>query len=87
MTDSSSVTVSLPESLSSLLREVLERRAPELLTAIQGRSQVVINEHQKGVLQELLGDEFCETGLRGDDEPNQRGLDLEKLIDAFSPYK
>ena len=80
------MTIHLSEDLFGLLREVLEGRAPELSTVLCGESQVVIREDQKRVIQELVGDEFAETGLRGDDEPNQRGLDLERLIDAFSPH-
>jgi hypothetical protein len=86
MTSSALATIRLPERLFGLLREVLERRAPELSTVLREGSQVVIREDQKRVIQELVGDEFAETGLRSDDEPSQRGLDLEKLIDAFSPY-
>ncbi|HVS11290.1 MAG TPA: hypothetical protein VMS76_15580, partial [Planctomycetota bacterium] len=62
-----------------------ENRAPELLPVLRDGSQVLIREDQKRVIQELIGDEFVETGLRADDEPNDRGLDLETLIDVFSP--
>jgi hypothetical protein len=86
MTSSALVTIRLPERLFGLLREVLERRAPELSSLLRDGGRVVLREGQKRAVQELVGDEFAETGLRDDDEPNQRGLDLEKLIDAFSPY-
>jgi len=82
-----SVSIRVPEPLFHLLREVLEKRAPELLHILRERSQVVLREDQKREIQELIGDEFAETGLREDHEPNARGLDLEKLIDLFSPYK
>ena len=86
MNSSALVTIHLPERLFRLLREVLEKRAPELSSVLRDGARVVLHEDQKRTVQELVGDEFAETGLRADDEPNQRGLDLEKLIDAFSPY-
>jgi hypothetical protein len=77
----------VPEGYFGLLREVIEKRAPELLPALREGSEVVIREDQKRVVQELIGDEFAETGLRDNQEPNDRGLVLENLIDVFSPYK
>lgn len=87
MTHSTSVTIRVPDRCFGLLREVLEKRAPELLSVLREESRVVIREDQKRDIQELIGDEFAETGLRDDHEPNERGLDLEKLIDVFSSYK
>ena len=86
MTSSPLTTICLPERLFELLRKIMERRAPALVTVLREGQHVVIREEQKRVIQELVGDELAETGLRSDDEPNQRGLDLEKLVDAFSPY-
>lgn len=85
--NSTSVTIRIPQPSFGLLREVLEKRAPELLPVLREGSEVVIREDQKRDIQELIGDEFSETGLRDDHEPNERGLALEKLIDVFSPYK
>jgi len=87
MTSSGFVSIRVPESCFGLLREVFEKRAPELLPVLRDGSQVLIREDQKRVIQQLIGDEFVETGLRADDEPNDRGLDLETLIDVFSPHK
>ncbi|TAK52109.1 MAG: hypothetical protein EPO25_14670 [Gammaproteobacteria bacterium] len=85
--NSTSVTIRLPQLSSDLLREVIEKRAPELLPMLREGSEVVIREDQKRDIQELIGDEFSQTGLRDDHEPNDRGLALEKLIDVFSPFK
>ena len=84
---STSVTIQVPQPLFDLLREVLEKRAPELLPVLREGSVVVIRGDQKREIQEVVGDEFSETGLRDDYEPNERGLALERLIDVFSPYK
>ena len=85
--NSRSVTIRVPQPLHDLLREVIEKRSPELLPLLRGTAEVVIREDQKRDLQELIGDELSETGLRDDHEPNERGLALEQLIDIFSPYK
>ncbi len=87
MTKTAEVTIRVPESSIGLLREVLEKRAPELMHVLRAGSTVVIREDQRREIQEVLGDEFAETGLREDHEPNDRGLALENLIDVFSPYK
>jgi len=85
--NSTSVTIRMPQPAFDLLREVIEKRAPELLPMFREGSQVVVKEDQKRNIQELIGDEFAETGLRDDHEPNERGIALEELIDVFSPYK
>jgi hypothetical protein len=87
MPDAESVAIRVPENSFGLLREVLERRAPQLLLALRDGFAVVIQEGQRREIQELVGDEFAETGVRENHEPNERGLALEKLIDVFSPYK
>lgn len=87
MTNAAIVTIRVPEQSFGLLREVLEKRAPELVPVLREGSTVVIREDQRREIQELVGNEFAETGLRENHEPNDRGRALEKLIDAFSPYK
>ena len=78
--------IQFPDSLFTLLKEVLDKRAPDLSRVLVEGSRITLSKDQKRLIQELLGDELCETGLRHD-EPNQRGLELEDLIDAFTPYK
>ncbi|MFO0982589.1 MAG: hypothetical protein U1E76_12795 [Planctomycetota bacterium] len=87
MIDPSAVTIRLSEQGFRLLREVLEKRAPEFLSIFREDLQVNIRREQRRQLQELIGDELIDTGLQENDEPNARGLDLENLIDALSPYK
>ena len=87
MTNAAVMTIRVPERIFGLLREVLEKRAPEFVPVLREGSTVVIREDQRKEIQELVGDEFAETGLRENHEPNERGLALEELIDVFSPYK
>ena len=46
-----------------------------------------ISEEHKLRLLDALSDEFCETGLQEDWEPNRRGLLIESLIDAVLDHK
>ena len=85
--NSTSVTNRMPQPSFDLFREVLEKRAPEPLPMLREGSEVVIREDHKRAIQELIGDEFSETGLRDNHEPNDRCLALEQLIDIFSPYQ
>ncbi|WP_411850309.1 hypothetical protein ACLB90_15560 [Stenotrophomonas sp. LGBM10] len=39
-------------------------------------------EHERGLLIDLLLQEFSATGLGSDDEPNQRGVGIEEIIDV-----
>jgi len=67
----------------ALMREVVEKRLPEKLALIQ--SPLMLNASDRTDIQEAISDEFCETGLLPNDEPNKRGLELEDLIDLLGP--
>ena len=67
-----------------LLRNVVAARQPELLTLIDNLEGLSNKEIDK--LTSLIGDEFMETGLREDSEPNERGLQLEEVIDLLISY-
>jgi hypothetical protein len=43
----------------------------------------VLTNDQREELRQILTDELMETGLGDDDEPNERGLLLEELIDKL----
>ena len=53
--------------------KLIQRRGTSLYCEASNRDQ----------LRQLVVDEFCNTGLKADDEPNARGLELEGLIDAI----
>ena len=76
----------LDESLAGLLREVLHRRAPEL-DIKQTDDQFQLSQEQRQQVCELLGQELCASGLRDNDEPNARGLLIERLIDKLKPWQ
>ena len=66
-----------------LLREVVNKRRQGLKWIIEDTANLkeVYPDDLKETLCQLITDEFCETGLNDDDEPNERGLALESLID------
>ena len=75
---------SLKAKLTTLLGEVLRKRDPSMMTLVASSQHVELTDEQRDELRQILTDEFIETGLREDDEPNERGLLLEELIDKFS---
>lgn len=64
------------------LRQVVEKREPELLPLVGLLGFVPLTTEQREQLRDIIGDELCETGLQEDSEPNGRGLQLEDLIDT-----
>jgi hypothetical protein len=69
----------------SLLREVLERHAPDLVATLLPKAEAnTLDRDERSRLCELVGAEFAETGLDADSEPLPRGLKLEELLDAIN---
>jgi hypothetical protein len=80
-----SVAKPLKAEQLSLLREVLERRAPDLLAALLPKAEAnTLDLDERLRLCELIGAEFAETGLDVDSEPLPRGLKLEELLDVIN---
>ncbi|HEY4310192.1 MAG TPA: hypothetical protein VGN12_12145 [Pirellulales bacterium] len=71
----------LSKQLSTLLEEVISKYHPELLDAVDTSPTIALNWTQRDKLRSSCASELCETGLQDDDEPNERGLQLEELID------
>jgi len=69
----------------TLLREVLEKRRPDMLFIFDSPTGIELTEKQRFELCQSFTDEFCVTGLGQNSEPNARGLLLEDLIDLFHP--
>ncbi len=64
-----------------LLRKILFQRFPSLLPVLASLEQVPLTFEQREDMREAIADELVETGLGEDDEPNEKGLLLENLID------
>jgi hypothetical protein len=70
----------LSPKMEELLTEVISKRRPDLISLLASPQDTELSDSQIDELREAVADEFCETGLREDDEPNERGLLLEDII-------
>lgn len=67
----------------TLLRDVIERRNPELRRLLDSLGVVRLTTEEREALRGALADELCERGLGPDDEHNEFGLGLDDLIGAL----
>lgn len=69
--------------LRAVLEEVVEKYRLDLpLDAVSAGGRE-LDENERDLLIDALVFEFSATGLRADDEPNERGDQIETLIDFF----
>jgi hypothetical protein len=81
----SSVRILLKPKQLLLLREVLAGKLPTLAQAYRDETgDLVVDPRDARRILDAISDEFVETGLGDEDEPNARGLALEELIDVFA---
>lgn len=73
----------IPQRLRGLLLEVMAKRQPRLMECLSHDGELTLQVQQRLDMQNSLGDELCATGLRPDDEPNERGMAIEELIDIL----
>ncbi|MBO1748989.1 hypothetical protein LMF57_05800 [Stenotrophomonas sp. SI-NJAU-1] len=71
------MTLPISSRLHSLLVEIAAKRRFQLP---EGGVEHLA-EHDRELLIDILLQEFSETGLGTDDEPNQRGVEIEEIID------
>ena len=72
-----------PEELA-LVREVLHRWAPNRPELLERTDQNTLSPSERREVGELITKELMASGLGSDDEPTQRGIRLEALIDAVN---
>jgi hypothetical protein len=70
--------------MNHLLVEVIKKRRPDLLSLMPSQTQFELTESERDEIVEAVVDEFTETGLEADDEPNSRGILLDDLIGALT---
>lgn len=75
------MSLKLSPDLAAILRGVVEARRPDLIHLLDSSATLAAKERQ--ALRQALADELAATGLRDDDEPNERGHLLEELIDKL----
>lgn len=72
--------------MEELLMEVLEKRRPDLLRLLPPYRESYLTDLERDEIIDAVTDEFTATGLRSDDEPNERGIRLDDLIGALASY-
>lgn len=72
--------IRLTEEMEKLLAEVIRKRNPQLISLVEDVNDIELTDLQRDELREAVADEFVQTGLEENDEPNKRGLLLEDLI-------
>jgi hypothetical protein len=73
----------LSKNQSELLNEVL-KRSPDVIVEPNLIGTAKLSHQDRDRLIEVILAELTATGLMEDDEPNERGLLLEDLIDAIN---
>ncbi|MCB0367597.1 MAG: hypothetical protein H6624_09565 [Bdellovibrionaceae bacterium] len=69
----------------SLIRDIYQKRKPANFHEIEGASSIGELPRQLRLeIMDMLNDEFCETGLGENDEPNEYGLSIEAAIDELN---
>ena len=68
---------------TELLRDVISRRSPKLLPLLDTVAQGALTNEEREELRGVVLDELVEHGLGEDDEPNEHGHTMERLIDAL----
>ncbi len=71
----------LPEQLRPLLEEVVRKRNRELAGTVLAGEFGRLNTKDYEEIRLSLGKELAESGFGDDDEPNERGHEIESLID------
>lgn len=69
-----------------LLREAVLKYYPSLIGLVGLVGKEPLSEEQRETLREALAGELCSTGLRPDDEPNERGIKLDNIIGKLASY-
>jgi hypothetical protein len=66
-----------------LLIDILKKRDHELICN-RINQNLLLGDSEITEIILILADEFCETGLKENDEPNERGIEIEDLIDVLN---
>ncbi len=74
----------LPVPAMQLLRQIVSKHEPDLLRLVGSIGSVPLTTEERESLREIVARELVETGLGPNDEPNDRGLLLEDLIDQLA---
>ena len=76
----------LSESERRLLQEIIARRIPHAVTLVERVGLHPLTIQERETLREALAGEFIDTGLAADDEPNERGREIDQLIGRLGRF-
>lgn len=65
----------------TLLQEIVASRCPTLISRFQTPNPKDLNREERRLIINALADEFGTSGITTSSEPNQRGLQIEEIID------
>jgi hypothetical protein len=69
-----------------LLREAVDRHRPDLLPLLDKLGEGRLTADEKNELRLAVGSELMQSGFGENWEPNERGLQLEQLVDELAPW-
>lgn len=78
------MTIRLPAELDFLLRDVARQQHVDISLLRNEEGDWMLDSIQRQELMDAVSDEFACSGLKPDDEPNERGLALENLLDRLN---
>ena len=70
----------------TLLHDVIDRRAPQLLHLLDRLPMRDLTDDEREALREAIADELVSAGLDADGEVTRHGRLLDDLIDGLAPF-
>jgi hypothetical protein len=67
-----------------LLQEVVHNRCPDLLNHVEATNVNELSREERRIIVSALGNEFASSGVGEDSKINQKGFQLEELIDFIN---
>jgi hypothetical protein len=68
------------------LRQLVDARRPQLVSLIDRLGKTPLTQDERERIREVLAEELCATGLGADDEPNARGVLIDRMIGRLRHY-
>jgi len=68
----------------TLLKEIVRNRCPTLISRLQTTTLSELTRTERELIIDALGNEFAAAGITEDSEPNQRGFEIEDIIDIVN---
>ncbi len=79
--------IDLPPEMANLLREVAKKHQVNVQPFAAPDGSWQLTDTDREILIDIISREFCAKGLGSDSEPNQRGFQLEELLDRLNRHR